>query len=322
MYIYIFRNLADNKNLKNSMVVSFGNPINVCDFTNTELVCYQPETCSFVFGYNDYRHCYDYEINQRHIFKEEVTEYFKEKKSDNHLVKYLIIIGISCLVLIFLGCIGYYIKKLFKRKLDEKVKKELELEEEIENNNNNDNNIKVTFTNMDGNDNSLNPLIKKNSSKIYSPHNGVGRSNSVDPTVFTNIDTNIATVQSNLFEGNMDDSNIDESNILGRNILGSSYIESNYAETTYSNTTTIRGNSIQKKNYYISSEPLSLSTTYQIKNTTNYSLLKDSTLIHNLPISSTPRMSTNTSAFYNASEFSKINYNDENDKDTTMTNDI
>jgi len=193
-----YLNLAYNENLKNSVVVTFGQPINVCDFTDTDLMCYQPETCSFVFGYNDYRHCYDYEINQRHIFDENVTNYFKEQqKPDNHLIKYLIIIGISCLILIFIGCIGFYINKLIKRKLDDKIKKELELEDEVEDDN--ANNVRVTFTNMDGNDNSINPLIKKNSSKIYSPHNGIGRTNSVDPTVFTNIDTNIATVQSNIF---------------------------------------------------------------------------------------------------------------------------
>jgi len=114
---------------------------------------------------------------------------------------------------------------------------------------------------------------------------------------------------------------MDESNLLRGSMLGSIFIESNYAETTYSNSATVRGNSLQKKTYYIPSEQLS--TTFQLKaDTTNYSLLKDSTLIHNIPLSSTPRMSTNTSAFYNASEFSKINYDVENDKDTTMTNDI
>jgi len=288
-----YLNIANNTHL-NPYIVNFGNTINVCDFTNTKISCYQPNTCALTFGSVDYRDCNDYEIKKVHEVDAEVTDFVK-KEPENPLLKYLILVGIACAILIIIGCV-YFIYKRRSNKRNQKSK----FKKPSDDDNSSDasdtlshSNNKVSFSSVsltvNENDPSSNHLIRnshsnkisnnsqsnrfstnsnsRNSnnrlnnsnsysnshipSNVYTARSPVYNSNnravtyanpynvahgpiaySVAPTVFSNLGTNVATVQSIVPESEIPESVVPESNILGSNILGSNILESNIPEST------------------------------------------------------------------------------------------
>jgi len=297
-----YLNIAFNENL-NSMFVNFKNQINVCDLTGTPMICFQPHTCKFVLGYNNYRYCYDYEIEQMHIVDDKVTSYVNKeldnKNDSNPLVKYLIFTGIACLILlIIIGCLVIYLykersnrqrgdqtsSKNKKQKIDEATLREEEEVEEVEDDDDEDEddiNNKVSFSNIsfsvEDTRKSDNFSNTKNQSKIYAAHYSVGPiAQSLGPTIITNNDTNLATVQTN-----MDESNFVESTFTPRKKTSKIYSAKNASSTC--------------------------------------SLVTTPTFIQNTQgnTSIVPVLS-NSSAYYSLSDYSNDRFDE--DKETTITN--
>ncbi|OUM59890.1 hypothetical protein PIROE2DRAFT_14478 [Piromyces sp. E2] len=103
-------------------MVNFGNKVNICQFSDTPLTCYQANTCGFIFGYTKYRNCYDSEIEQVHVVDIKNTKFpEKNEKKSNPVLKYIFIGGICLGVLILLTIVALLYQKKYKKSKDDDI---------------------------------------------------------------------------------------------------------------------------------------------------------------------------------------------------------
>ncbi|ORX65586.1 L domain-like protein [Anaeromyces robustus] len=136
----VYLNISDNPQLK-PIMANFCRKIRLCVFTNTNLNCYQPNTCDYIFGYStNYRNCLDYEIEKMHNYSPAVRNYIKTSQDNNNNInpkntssstsasnefftdnsKY-IIYGSSLIILLLILCIFLLILRLNKKIKEESI---------------------------------------------------------------------------------------------------------------------------------------------------------------------------------------------------------